>query len=91
MLVVAERGEQRGLAREPRELDRRDRAAAGGLLEGVARVHHLAGARHVAHARELHPLDVAHDRDPHPAGAHARQSHTAGSREAAAPAAHASA
>ncbi len=77
MLVVAERRDQRRLAREPRELDRGDRAAPGGLLEGVPRVHHLPGARHVADARELHPLDVSHDRHPHPAGAHARQSHTA--------------
>ena len=44
-------------------------------------MHNLSRHRHVAHARELHPLDVAHDRDLHPARAHARQSHTGGSRE----------
>ena len=31
---------------------------------------HLAGARHVGHARELHPLDVAHHRHPRPAHLH---------------------
>ena len=62
--------------REARELDRRDRAAAGGLLEGVARVHDLAGERDVLDARELDPLDVAHHGHPRPARGIAHVSHT---------------
>ncbi len=75
-LVVAERRDQQRLPGEPRELHRDDRAAAGRLLERVARVHDLAGARHVRHVRVLDPLDVAHDRDARSARLHARQSRT---------------
>ena len=58
------------LAGQARELHSRNAPASGGLLEGAVRVDHLAGARDVGHARELHPLDVAHHRDPRPARLH---------------------
>ena len=76
MLVLAERGHERGGAGEARELHSGDRAPAGRLLEGLARVNDLAGARDVGHACELHPLDVAHDGDTGSARWHERQSHT---------------
>ena len=66
MLVLAQRSDEQRLARQARELHRRDRPAARRLLERVARVHHLARARHVLHARELHPLHVAHHRHSQP-------------------------
>ena len=61
-LVAPERREQQRLARQPRQLHRRHRAAAGGLLECVLRVHDLARARRVGNPSELHPLDVANHR-----------------------------
>ena len=64
------------LAGQSRQLHRDDRSAAGRLLPWIARVHHLAGARHVRNSRELHPLDVTHNRDARPALLHVRQSHT---------------
>ncbi len=68
-VLIGSRGRSSGRrAREPGELHRGDGAAAGRLLEGVARVDHLARARYVGHARELHPLDVAHHRHPRPHG-----------------------
>ena len=65
-LVVAERGEQRRLAREPRELDRRDRTAAAHLLPVLGGVRDLACSRHALDAREADPLDVPDDGDSHP-------------------------
>ena len=61
-LVIAERRDQQRSARQARELHGRDGPSPGGLFEGLARVDHLAGARHVRDARELHPLDVANRR-----------------------------
>jgi len=76
MVVSSEGGEQQRLAGEARELHGRDRAPTGGLLEWVARVHDLAGARHVRNARELHPLDVPHHSDARSISVHARQPRT---------------
>ena len=64
MVVVAERGDQNRLAGQARQLHRRDGATPRGLLERRARMNHLAGVWHALHARELHPLDVAHDSEP---------------------------
>src|SRR6478672_11068145 len=64
-LVLTERGEERRVAGELRQLDRGDGAAARGLLPGLGRVHDLAGARQLGHARELDPLDVPDDDDAH--------------------------
>jgi hypothetical protein len=33
-------------------------------------VDHLTGQGHMGHARELHPLDMAHNRDPRPTHLH---------------------
>ena len=64
-LVVAECGVERRGAVQPRQLDGRDRAAARRLLPELGRVEDLARRRHARHARELHPLDVTHDRQAH--------------------------
>jgi hypothetical protein len=63
-LVFAERGYEQRLAGQARELHGRDRSSARGLFEGVARVHHFAGARDMVDARELHPLNVPYRRYP---------------------------
>ena len=63
-LVVAERREEVRAAAQLRELDRRDRPAAAGLLPRLRRVHDVAGRGQVRHARELDPLDVPDDGDP---------------------------
>ena len=64
-LVVAERREEVDAAVEPRELDRRDRAAACRLLPALERMDDLAGAGHLVDPDELHPFHVAHDSDVH--------------------------
>ena len=69
-LVTPQRGEQRCLPGQARQLHRRDTPTSGGLLEGAVRVDHLARARHMGHTRELHPLDVAHHRHLRPAHPH---------------------
>jgi hypothetical protein len=76
LLVLAQRRQQQRLARQTRQLHRRHRAPSRRLLERIVRVNHLARPRHLRHARELHPLDVAHHRNPRLARQHARQSHT---------------
>ena len=62
-LVLPQRGEELGAARELGELDRGDRAAAADVLPPLGRVHDLAGPWHVRHARELDPFDMADDGD----------------------------
>jgi hypothetical protein len=64
-LVVSERREEDGSSGQARELDRRNRASAGRLLEAVARVHDLTGGGYVIPTHELHPLDVSDDRYAH--------------------------
>ena len=68
-LVVAEGGEQRGLPGELAQLHGGHRAAARRLLEGLGRMDDLSRPRHVRHLGELAPLDVAHHRNAHRAGA----------------------
>src|SRR5436305_2035609 len=58
-VVVAERGVEDALARQPCELNGRHGTAARGLDESVRRLHDLAGARHALDANELSPLEVA--------------------------------
>ncbi len=55
----------RHLAGEARELDRGDSAAAPGQLPALGGVDDLAGGWQAIDPRELDPLDVADDRDPH--------------------------
>ena len=64
-LVVAQRGEQVRFGAPSRELDRCDAPTPGGDREERASVDDLAGTRHVIHAQELDPFDVADDRDAH--------------------------
>jgi hypothetical protein len=64
-LVVSERGQEEAVAREPRELDGGDGAAAARLLPRLEGVHDLAGLWQSLDARELDPLDVPDDGDAH--------------------------
>ena len=65
VVVAPERGEELHRAVEVRELDGGDRAAPGGLLPGLERVHDLPRFGHVLDPGELHPLDVADHRKLH--------------------------
>ena len=60
-LVVAERGEERRLAAEVRELNRGDGSAAGRLRPRLGRVDDLARPRHRLDADEVDPFDVPDD------------------------------
>jgi len=68
--VPAQSGEERGLAGQARQLHCGNAPTSGRLLEGVVRMNHLTRTRDVGHARELHPLDMAHHRHPRPAHPH---------------------
>jgi 1,4-dihydroxy-2-naphthoyl-CoA hydrolase len=61
------------------------RAASGRLLERVARVQDLAGARHLGYARELDPLHVSHHRDARLAAPHPRHVYRGAIADAATP------
>ena len=63
--VVAECGEEQALARQPRELHRRDGTAPSGFLPGLERVHDLTRRRDALDPCELDPLHVPDDGDPH--------------------------
>ena len=64
-LVAAERREERGRARELRQLHRGDGASSCRLLPGLERVDDLARLGRVVDARELHPLDMSDDGEVH--------------------------
>ncbi len=69
--VVAESGEERAAAGEQPELPRDNGSAAGRLLRHAFGMHDLPRLRHVRHAGELDPLDMAHDGASHdPAPSH---------------------
>ena len=67
-LIVAERGEEEALARQACELYGSDRPASSRFLPVLERVNDLAGLRHAVYPRELGPLDVPDDSNPHRAG-----------------------
>jgi hypothetical protein len=63
MPVIPKSRHQHGLPRQTGKLHRCDCPTTGRLLEGILRVHDLAGRRDVAYAGEGDPLDVAYNRD----------------------------
>ena len=64
-LVIAERREEAGAPRKPRELDSSDRPAAGWFAPGVGRLDDLALTGNLVHDRELDPLHMSHHSNAH--------------------------
>jgi hypothetical protein len=62
-VIVPKGREQVHIAGETGELDRGDPATPGGLLEAVCAVDDLAARREARDTNELHPLDMADDRE----------------------------
>src|SRR6185436_3163046 len=61
-LVVAERGEERRLTGQPRELHRRHGSTSGRGPPSIGDVGDLTAGRQMRHPQELRPLNVTDDR-----------------------------
>jgi regulator of RNase E activity RraA len=61
-LVVAQRGDERGVTGEPCELDGGHRSTSGSGLPSVGHVRDLARHREMGYPEELRPFDVTDDR-----------------------------